>query len=145
MLKFHQRQNQLSNKNLLANSETNSNSAFFQQRISDHNNTDDASEKKESGSSTDLSALFAKAFGKKAVKGPSEVSVELRVNKSTLGEVKLFSNQNGVIDRAETEALLLLLKEALKEHVFVRFTDKLAKDKKTTFSSLDELGVFCCL
>ena len=64
------------------------------------------------------------------------------MNKSTLGEVKLFSNQNGVIDRAETEALLLLLKEALKEHVFVRFSDKLAKDKKTTFSSLDELGIF---
>ena len=128
-------------QNLLANSATNSNSAFFQQRISDHSKTDDDSEKKVSGSSTDLSALFAKAFGKKAVKSPSEVTVELRVNKATLGEVKLFSNQNGVIDRAETEALLLLLKEALKEHVFVRFTDKLAKDKKTTFSLLDELGV----
>ena len=94
-----------------------------------------------SGSTIDLSALFAKAFGKKAVKGPSEVTVELRVNKSTLGEIKLFSNKNGVIDRAETEALLLLLKEALKEHVFVRFSDKLAKGKKTTFSSLDELDI----
>ncbi len=90
---------------------------------------------------SDLNALFAKAFGKKVVSAPKEVTVELRVNKSVIGELKLFSNKQGVIDKVETQALLPLLKNVLKDHVYVRVSEKLITQKKTQFTDLSRMGI----
>ena len=94
------------------------------------------------GSGNDMAALFAKAFGKKTtIAAPSQIEADLRINNSTLGELDLFSGSSGVMDSADTEKLLLLLEEVLKEHVFVRIKQALEKSKKTRFCELNEQGI----
>ncbi|WP_299870970.1 fimbria/pilus outer membrane usher protein [uncultured Cocleimonas sp.] len=119
-------------------SQTTNNTALSNQGVSD--------EKAEQPSpnnskASDLNALFAKAFGKKVASTPKEVTAELRVNKSTVGELKLFSNTQGVLDKVETEPLLISLKDVLKEHVYVRVDEKLKSQKKIHFSELSKMGI----
>ena len=91
---------------------------------------------------TDMAALFAKAFGKKAAtSGPSRITVELRVNSSILGDVELFTNKHGTIDRVETIKLLELLEDVLKDHVYLRVKKQLKAIQKTTFTTLAPLGI----
>ncbi len=95
-----------------------------------------------SSKASDLDALFAKAFGKKAAKStPAKLKAELRINASTIGEVELYSNTNADIDRVDTATLIELLKEVLKDHVYLRVKKELSSSKKTTFSKLEQLGI----
>lgn len=98
-------------------------------------------EQTQSNKSTDLAALFAKAFGKKVgTSSPSQLSVDLKINKIVLGEVTLFSKQ-GTLDRVGTKDLLGNLKELLKEHVFERVKKEISNKEKVTFTDLEKLGV----
>ncbi len=91
---------------------------------------------------SDLDALFAKAFGKKAaLSGPSEVSVELKISKRKLGDVKVFRNTQGRLDRVGTRLLLELLNDVLKDHVFKRVEKEIVTKEKITFQELSTLGV----
>ncbi|KAG1657074.1 putative racemase YgeA [Nymphon striatum] len=93
--------------------------------------------------STNKTALLNQGvtFGKKTASAPKEVLSELRVNKSSVGELKLFSNDQSVIDQVETKPLLELLKDVLKEHVYTRVNEKLKNQKKTLFSDLSQMGI----
>ncbi len=89
-----------------------------------------------------LDALFAKAFGKKAVTaGPSKVSVDLRINKTVLGDVTVFASKQGLIDRVDTAEFLVLLKGVVKEDVYNKIEEKHAAIKKVLFASLVKFGV----
>lgn len=87
--------------------------------------------------------LFAKAFGKKAkVSAPSKITAGLRINKTTtLGDIELFSNSTGSMDQADTEVLIKLLEEVLKEEIFLKVKKELSKSTKTRFCTLNELGL----
>ena len=92
--------------------------------------------------SSDLAALFAKAFGKKAIALPPKINVDLRINKEILGDVIIFSNKKrNKIDKVQTETLLILLEDILKEHVFKRTKDAISTSDKVTFLGLKKLGV----
>ena len=91
--------------------------------------------------SEDLSALYAKAFGKRGVTTPSKISVDLRINKSVIGEIYLFSNKQGKIDKTETQAILDLLEDVLKEHIHKRIKQKLSANSKVSFKTLTKLGM----
>lgn len=99
-----------------------------------------SSEPSNSGSS-DLIALYAKAFGKTASATPSKITVELRVNKSVIGEVPIFSSNNGGMDKAEAKTILDLLKGILKEHIHKRIKERLSVNKKVSFKALTSLGM----
>jgi len=91
---------------------------------------------------TNLDALFAKAFGKKATKAaPSKVSVELRLNKTVLGDVTVFSNKQGKIDRVGTKDFLELLKDAVKQKVYKQVVKQANNQNKISFIALSKLGV----
>ncbi len=91
---------------------------------------------------SNLDALFAKAFGKKATTAaPSQVTVDLRINKTVLGDVTVFSNKQGTIDRVGREAFLVLLKDVVKEHVYEKVVSQTAKKKKLSFITLSKLGI----
>jgi hypothetical protein len=91
---------------------------------------------------TDLNALFAKAFGKKAVTaGPSKVSVELRISKTIIGDVTVYSNKQGILDSVGAEELLPLLKEVVKPHVYNKVEKSTAKKKKLLFKGLSQYGI----
>jgi len=92
-------------------------------------------------STDDLSALYAKAFGAKTSVTPTKINVDLRVNKSVIGEIAVFSNKQGVIDAADTEKTLVLLKDILKEHIYKRINKQLSVNKKVPFNSLTKLGM----
>lgn len=95
-----------------------------------------------SGNANDMSALFAKAFGGTSkVSKPSKISSNLRVDKTVLGDIDLFSDKSGNMDEADTEVLLKLLEEVLKDHVFLRISKELSQTKKTRFCKLNELGI----
>ena len=87
--------------------------------------------------------LFAKAFGKKTtVVAPTNVTVGLRINTSiNLGDIELFSNSSGTIDQADTETLITLLEEVLKEEFFIKVKTELEKSTKTRFCTLNDLGL----
>lgn len=121
----------------LPSSQNTNTTALSSQGVSD----DKQESSPKSAKANDLNALFAKAFGKKTVSTPKEVTAELRVNNSTKGELKLFSNDQGVLDKVETEPLLVLLKDVLKEHVYFRVNEKLKTQKKTQFAVLSEMGI----
>ncbi len=91
--------------------------------------------------SQDLSALFAKAFGKKVAKGPPEVTVDFRVNKSTLGDIKLFSNASGIIDQADAQQLNKLLQDVIKEHAFEDFKQHTDNKEKIPISDLNKFQI----
>ncbi len=91
---------------------------------------------------SDLDALFAKAFGKKAVlSGLSQVSVDLRISKRTLGDVTVFTGSQGRLDRVGTKQLLKLLKKVLKEHVLKRVEKEISQKEKVSFEGLSSVGV----
>ena len=91
---------------------------------------------------SDLDALFAKAFGKKAsTAAPSKVSVELRINKTVLGDVTVFSNNKGIIDRVGTEDFLVLFKDVVKDHVYKKVAKQVSTKKKIPFQSLARQGI----
>lgn len=91
----------------------------------------------------DLDALYAKAFGKKRVvkAAPSHVEVDLRVNKTTFGEVTVFSNSAGLINSVGTKSLLDILKDVLKEHIYKRIEKKIKEKKKVPFKTLTMMGM----
>lgn len=93
-------------------------------------------------SADDLAALYAQAFGKKKnITAPSNVSVELRVNKAIVGDITVFSNQQGEMDRAETSPLLDSLQDVLKEHIFKRIKKQISAKKHVSFRTLTKLGM----
>ena len=116
-----------------------------QQVKKDGNATKDSSSTENnttSETSNDLASLYAQAFGGKAPMAmASKVMVDFRVNKVAIGEITVFANQSGVMDRVETEALLESLKDILKEHIYKRLTKKLSKQKKTSLKTLTALGM----
>ncbi|HIQ15600.1 MAG TPA: LysM peptidoglycan-binding domain-containing protein, partial [Leucothrix sp.] len=96
----------------------------------------------EENQGTDLAALYAKAFGKKrSFTAPSEVNVDLRVNKTNIGEVTIFSNKQGALDRVETKPLLKALKGILKEHIYKRLHKKFSKSKYLLIKNLAKQGI----
>ncbi len=108
------------------------------ENVDDSEESDDAS----SGQSDDLSALFAKAFGKKAEALPSQINVEIRINKEVIGDVVVYSNKKKTrINKVGTDKLLASLEEVLKDHVFERTKGELSKQDKVTFKSLKKLGI----
>lgn len=94
-----------------------------------------------SSNPSDLSALYAKAFGKKPTATPSQIDVDFRVNGIDQGEVTLYSNQQGEIATADTEQLLKLLKEVIKEHIFERVKKQIESKKRVSFKKLTSLGM----
>ena len=99
-------------------------------------------EPEDNSKATDINALFAKAFGKKAaVAGPSKVSVDLRINQTVLGDVTVFSNKKGYLDRVGTELFLELLNELVKTEVFERVKKQVSKKEKIRFKALRKLGI----
>ena len=101
-----------------------------------------SSDETQSEQGPDLAALFAKAFGKKAKALPAQINVELRINKESLGDVVVYSNQKrNKINKVQTETFLVLLEDILKEHVFKRTKDEISKTDKVTFTALKKLGV----
>jgi outer membrane usher protein len=91
---------------------------------------------------TNLDALFAKAFGKKATTvSPSKISVELRINKTVLGDVTVFTNKQGSVDRVDSAGFLSLLKGVLKDNIFKKISKQEASKKKILFGALAKQGV----
>ncbi len=91
---------------------------------------------------SDLDALFAKAFGKKAATtAPSQVSVDLRINKTLLGDVTVFNNKFGVIDSVGTKDFLALLKDVVKEPVYIKVAKQAVTKKKLLFKTLSKQGI----
>lgn len=108
------------------------------------NSEEDSADKEppQNNKASDLNALFAKAFGKKtAASAPSKVSVDLKINKIILGDVTVYSNKQGILDRVDTKTLLSLLKNVLKEHVYERVLIEISKKGKVRFRALKKLGV----
>ncbi len=119
--------------------------ALFEQAFGKKNrkNRAKAKSKKTNANTNDMASLFAKAFGKKsAISVPSDVKVDFRVNASTIGEVQLFSDSSGDMSQANTENLLELFKEVLKEPFFLIAETQFAKTKKVPLDALNKLGVF---
>ena len=103
---------------------------------------EDEDESEDNSKATDLSALFAKAFGKKvAVAGLSKVSVDLRINKMVLGDVTVFSNKKGYLDRVGAVSFLALLNDIVKTDVFEHVKKQIAKKEKIRFKTLRKLGI----
>ena len=109
--------------------------------FSGQNIADEEEESSENGQSTDLAALFAKAFGKKLKAGPSEITVSLRINEEALGDIKVYRNKQGRMGRAQTQVLLTLLEETIKEHIFKRIEKSIGKTKKVNFKKLQSFGI----
>ena len=103
------------------------------------NNTESSTN---SQGSNDLASLYAQAFGGKAPMAmASKVVVDFRVNKVAIGEITIFANKSGLMDRVETETLLESLKDVLKEHIYNRVQKKLSQQKKTSLKALADLGM----
>jgi hypothetical protein len=134
---------QPASEDVIASSSQNTDtSALHTQNIVDQKDLPISSDEPSNSQNSDLDALFAKAFGKKLKSLPSEINVDLRINKESLGEVPVYSNkQRNKIDKVQTETLLALLEDILKEHVFKRTKDEISKTDKVTFYALKKLGI----
>ncbi len=111
-----------------------------------HSSNKVSNTKKETDDSTsstnNLAALYAKAFGKKPVSAlPAQVSVDLRVNKIKDGEVTVFSNGMGEMDKVDSKQLLIILKKVLKDHIYKRLEKNLAANKKIAIKKLEKQGI----
>lgn len=100
-----------------------------------------SSDKSSNEQLNDLSELYAKAFGKTSYSTPSKITVDLRINKSVIGEVPLFSNSSGLMNEADSKIILELLEDILKDHIHKRIKQKLSAKSKVSFKTLTKLGM----
>jgi outer membrane usher protein len=103
--------------------------------------TTEEEESEQDNQSVDLNDLFARAFGKKLKAGPSEIKVDLRIDTESLGDVTVYRNEQGRMDRVDTQALLALLEKIIKEHIFKRIEKSIKANKKIRFKKLKVFGI----
>jgi len=118
--------------------------ALYAQAFGNKSKKPDKNHKPKTTTTNDLAALYAQAFGnKKVVRSvPSQINVELRVNKIVQGDVTVYSNkQRQLMDSTDVKTLLPLLEKVLKEHVYKRIKKEFAAKKRIAFTQLTSLGL----
>ncbi len=92
-------------------------------------------------SSNEIDAIYAQVFGTKKASKPANVTVDLRVNGSTLRTIVVYSSNKSDIDSVETKALLEELKILLKKKPYQKIHQRFFQQAKLPFKSLKTLGV----
>ena len=118
--------------------------ALYAQTFGDKPQKNKKTDKVTTSTPTDLAALYAQAFGNKKVVRtvPSQINVELRVNKVVQGDVTVYSNkQRQLMDSTDVKTLLPLLEKVLKAHIYKRIKKELSSTKRITFTQLTKLGM----
>lgn len=127
-----------------ATEKTTKNIQTVKEDIDDEQKEIDAEEETNQATSQtkNLNDLFAKAFGKKRKTSvPTNVTVDLKINKTKLGDVTVFSNKQGAMSKVGTKGILPLLNKLLKDKTYEVIKEKLSTKKNVSFYALNKLGV----